>query len=161
MRFFVVKPLLSTVCVVKSRSLATPFESVSAMPVTAPVLSLRTMVVSVTSSATFETLAWRVMSSCRWRLNSPVPVTSTAVVSTLPSMKSMLEEPVITTSLVFDITTSVSVKSPLPSVSIPMALFEMVMSLNSTSLLVRLAYLNAAPADPVMVPETSPPMSLW
>ena len=152
---------LSTVWVTKVMSSARPLVSVVAIPVTVPSESFRITVVEGTSSATPETLACRVTSSCRRRLNSPGPVTSTVVVSIEPSMKSIVDEPLMMTSLVLDMTTSVNVKSPVPSVSIPMALFSMFMLLNSTVPDVREAYLKAAPAEPVMAPETSPPRSDW
>ena len=142
-------------------SSANPLASVSVMPVTAPSASLRITVVPSTSSVVPETLALRLMSNCRSRLNSPDPVTSTADVSMVPSMKSMMAAPEMTTSFVLDMTTSVSVNIPSPSVSIPTALFSMVMLSNSTAASVRGPYLNAAPLEPVMVPETVPPRLFW
>ena len=152
---------LSTVWVTKVMSFATPLESVEAMPVTVPSESFRMTVVSATSSVVPETLACSVTSNWRRRSKEPLPVTSTVVVSIDPSMNSMVAAPVMRTSLVLDITTSVSVNIPSPSVSIPTALFSMVMLLNSTEAEVREAYLNAAPVEPVMVPESAPPTSVW
>ena len=43
-----------------------------------------------------------VRSSCRILLRIPVPVTSTVVVSIVPSMKSIVPDPVITASFVLD-----------------------------------------------------------
>ena len=152
---------LSMVCVTKVMSLATPLLSVSAMPVTVPSLSFKITVVSSTSSATPETLACRVMSTWRRRVNSPLPVTSTVEVSMVPSMYSIVEDPVMSTSLVLDMMTSVRVKSLEPSVSIPIALFSMLMLAISTAAEVREPYLKAAPADPVIAPVKSPPTSDW
>ena len=78
----------------------------------------------------------------------------------MPSMKSMVEDPEISTSAVLFMVTLVRVKSPDPPASIPTLLSSMDMSLNDMSLLVPVPYLNAGPEEPSIEPVTSPVRSL-
>ena len=103
---------------VNVRPAAAPDESVTADPVCAPLPSVRTTFVSDTALPS----AVSVMSSKRILFITPAPVTSTVVVSTVPSMKSTVPLPEITTSLVFEKSLSVSVIVPVPAWSIPTAL---------------------------------------
>ena len=82
-------------------------------------------------------------------------MTSTVVESTSPSIKSMLEEPEITTSFVFSISTSLRTKLEVPRDSIPIPLVLMDKPDIETSRFVFNPYFNAAPCAPVMVPEKS------
>ena len=149
----------STVCVTNVRSEATPLASVSAMPVTTPSGSFRTTLVESTFSVVVVepdvTSAVTVMSTSRILENSPDPVTSTVETSSSPSMKSILDDPEMTTSFVLSKITSVNVKSEPPRDSIPTALFSMVNEENETSLSVSTPYFKAAPVLPVIVPEKS------
>ena len=102
-----------------------------------------------------------VISSSRILSKSPVPVTTTDVGSTVPSMKSMLLEPVIFTSLVILAKVeSMIVISPDPAVSNPISFPAKLMPSNSTFLDVRGPYLYAAPLLFVIEPVRSPPKFL-
>ena len=140
----------------KVKSAARPLESVVAIPVISPSVDLRTTLVPSIA----EPSAVTVTSTNLILLNTPVPVAVTDAVSTDPSMKSIVDEPVICTSLVLDIVTSVSVKSPLPPASIPTLLLEIVMLLIVTGSFVFVPYLNAGPAEFWTTPVKSPPRSL-
>ena len=83
-----------------------------------------------------------VISNSRIRSKSPVPVTDTVVVSIVPSMKSILLEPVILMSfVVLANVESVIVNSCEPAVSRPTALPETVMPSNTTFFDVKGPYL--------------------
>ncbi|CAI8326705.1 MAG: Uncharacterised protein [Euryarchaeota archaeon UBA443] len=136
---------------------ASPFESVVPVPVIFLSAFISTTFVSITAFVS----AWTLMVSSRMRSNPPVPVTSTFVGSTVPSMKSISLVPVIFTSFaVLAKVESVMVISPDPAVSRPTLFPETVTPLKDTSLAVCEPYLYAAPALLVMVPERSPPRSL-
>ena len=144
-----------TVAVSKTRPSATPSESVIPFPADAPSASISVTV----ASATGELSAVNVTSSWRIRVNIPVPVTSTLVESTVPSIKSTFAALLITTSFVLPMVTSVRVISPAPSVSTPIAFDEIDMLSKLTSLSVFWPYLNAAPALFTTEPESDPVMS--
>ena len=151
-----VRPLLSTTCVVKVMSSATPVAFVTAIPDRAPSPSLTITLVPSTASPS----ALTVTSSSLILFRTPVELAVTVEVSIVPSMKSIVEEPVIVISLVFAIVTSVRVKSPEPPASIPTLLLEIVIPLIDTGSCVFGPYLNAAPAELATVPVKSPPRSL-
>ena len=139
----------STVWVTKVRSDATPLVSVSAIPVTTPSASFRTTLVPETSSVVVVppevTSAVTVMSTSRIRENNPVPVTSTVEELISPSMKSIVDEPLMITSLVLFNSTSFSTKLVEPKDSIPTPFCTMDRPDNETSRFVFNPYFKAGP----------------
>ena len=115
-------------------SIASPDESVTDEPVIAPSEFFNTTFAPETAevSASTETSIWRI------RFRIPVPVTSTLVVSIVPSTKSTTAEPVITTSFPLPKSLSTKVILPEPAVSIPTAFVVRSMPDHVMSLLVAL-----------------------
>ena len=108
---------------------------------------------------TAELSAVTAISRARILLNTPFPVTVTALVSTVPSMKSTTDDPLISKSIVFANVLSVKVKSPEPAVSIPTALPLSVIESQDKSLLVAEPNLSPAPVEAEIEPVRSPARS--
>ena len=129
--------------------------SVIADPVASPAAFFKMMFAPETD----ELSAVTAISSERILLNTPFPVTVTAFVSTVPSMKSTTDAPLISKSRVFANVLSVKVRSPEPAVSIPTALPLRVIESQDKSLLVAEPNLSPAPVEPEIDPVRSPARS--
>ena len=109
--------------------IASPFESVSALPTATPSAFFKTTLDPDTAVPSASTA----ISSARILLNKPLPVTSTLEVSIVPSIKLTDPEPVISTSLVFAKVLSVKLRVPDPAFSTPTKFVAMLIPVHDLS----------------------------